>query len=279
MGAALASKRSALIALACSLLTSAVAPRACRAQASEPPADPWQDMIAPDRPGASTPPTVLGRRVFQIETAFESQTVRPSDAPDVSTEDFPTLLRFGVGHGVELRVESNTVSIEQAVTGFADMSVEAKWLALRRAAGKVPSVAFLPAVSIPSGTSQLTAGKVQAGLGTLLGWALQSGTSLSLGANLSRIVESADGPYGWDLGSQGAFQVPLRRDWAISGDMFVSTPWQSSASAQWGADAGVEYYPDPNVQLDLVAIQTFTEPGTATAAQLGVSWRIGGGLR
>ena len=243
--------------------------------AGEPSLNPWRDMISPDRPGAATPPSVLNRGVFQIETSFESQTARPSNAPVVTTEDFPTLLRFGVGRRLEIRLESNTLSLEQAVTGFSDMSVEAKWLALDHPAGKVPSVALLPAVSVPSGTSDFTVGKVQAGLSGLLGWTLPSGTSLALDANWSRVVESSDSPYIWQLGSQTAFQIPLRRDWAVSGDLFVSAPLVSSSTEPWGVDAGVEYYPRPDTQLDFVVIHTFTEPGSATAAQLGFSQRIG----
>ena len=236
--------------------------------------DPWQSPISPDRPGAATSPSVLDRGVFQLETAFEQQTARPSGAPDVSTQDFPTLLRFGVGHRIEMRLESNMVSLHEAVTGFADMSVEAKWLALDRPEGGVPSVALLPAVSLPTGTSDFTAGKPQAALAALLGWTLHSGTSLSLDANVSRAVESSDGPYEWQVGSQAAFQIPLRRSWAISGDAFVTAPVVSGSSAPWGLDAGVEYYPGPNTQLDLTVIQTFTEPGTATAVQIGFSRRI-----
>lgn len=263
--------------VACAVLTAAVVlmTQARSSRAGGPAIDPWANPIAPDRPGAATPPTVMDRGVFQLETAFESQIIRPPDAPAVTTKDFPTLLRFGVGHRLEVRLESNTVSLEQTVTGFADMSVEAKWLALSRPEGGVPSVALLPAVSFPSGTSDFTAGKVQAGLAGLLGWTLASGASLSFDTNVSRVVESSGSPYVWQLGSQGAFQIPLRRDWAVSGDLFVSAPMVSGSTAPWGADAAVEYYPNPDTQLDLVAIHTFTEPGTSTAVQIGFSRRFG----
>ena len=138
----------------------------------------------------------------------------------------------------------------------------------------VPSVGFLPSVSFPTGTSDFTAGKVQAGVSGLLGWTLSSGTSLSLDANLTRGVESSDGPYEWQIGSQAAFQIPLRRDWAISGDGFISAPLVDHATAPWGLDGGVEFYPNPETQLDLTLVQTFTEPGTATAIQLGFSRRF-----
>jgi len=262
-------------AIVCAALASAIAFAApARCSGSDEPPDPWQDMISPDRPGAATPPSVLSRGAFQIETCFESQSARPPGADAVSTQDFPLLLRYGVGHELEIRVESNTVSFQQAITGFADMSIEAKWLALDRPSGRAPSVAFLPAVSLPSGSSDFSAGKVQAGLAALLGWTLPSGTSLSLDGAVSRVVESTDSPYVWRLAAQTAFQIPLRREWAVSGDLFVSAPLQSGSATPWGLDAGVEYYPNPVTQIDLAVIQTFAEPGNATAAQLGFSRRF-----
>jgi len=244
------------------------------AEAADQAPDPWLNMISPDRPGAATPPSVMDRGVLQLETAFEWQTARPTDAADVTTEDFPTLLRWGMVRRLEVRLESNMVSLEQAVTGFADMSVEAKWLVHDSAPGAVPSVALLPAVSIPTGSSDFTAGKVQAGLSGLFGWTLSSGISFSLDADIARAVESSDSPYEWQLGSEGAFQAPLRRQWAVSGDAFVSEPLVSGSSTPWGVDAGVEFYPNPDTQLDLTAIQTYTEPGSATAVQIGYSRRI-----
>ena len=248
--------------------------------ADGPATDPWADPISPDRPGAATPPTVLKRGELQIETAFESQIARPPDAPNATTQDFPTLLRFGLGHSLEVRLESNTVSLHEAVTGFADMSVEAKWLALSHTDGSVPSVALLPAVTLPSGTSGFTAGKVQAWVSGLLGWTLPSRASLSIEANAARVLESSDGPYVWQLGTQCAFQIPVSRHWAVNGDLFVSAPLVSGATTPWGGDAGAEYYPNPDTQLDLVVIHTLTEPGTATAVQVGFSRRFGlGGAR
>lgn len=204
------------VLLACAAL---IAAPAQGADTTKPPPDPWQNLISPDRPGAATPPSVMDRGVFQLETSLESQTARLLNTPDVTTLDFPTLARYGVGHGLEFRLE--------------------------------------------------------AGISGLLGWALRDGTTLALDTDMSRVVQSSGGPYVWQLGSQGAFEIPVRRNWAFSGDVFVSSFLQNDSTTPWGADAGVEYYPNPDTQLDLVAIHTFTEPGTATSVQLGLSRRIG----
>lgn len=55
------------------------------------------DLINADRPGIADGSTTVGRGTFQIETGID----RTSD-----DRAFPTLLRYGVANGFELRVES-----------------------------------------------------------------------------------------------------------------------------------------------------------------------------
>jgi len=236
-------------------------------------ADPWQDVISPDRPGAANPPTVVGRGVFQLESAFESLTAHPPSAASATTLDLPTTLRFGLGHALELRLESETLSRTRTNSGFADVSVEAKWCPIGGSGDAPLAVALLPSLSLPSGTGGFSAGKTQASMAALGGWTLSSGTSFNLGVDESKVVDETGEGYQWQLGSQVAVGIPLRRDWAVSADGFVTDSQTGGATAAWGADAAVEFYPSPDVQLDLGVSQTFTDPFASTSFQLGVSWR------
>jgi len=257
-------------AASASLAVLLVAAPARGGDAGVPPPDPWQDLISPDRPGAANPPTVVGAGVFQVETAFESQTAHPPGAPSATTLDVPALLRFGVGHDLEFRLESNTFRHSSGSSGFADVSVEAKWCPIGGATGG--ALAFLPSLTLPTRT-EFSAGMAQASLAALGGWTLASGTSFALDADAGRVVDDSGNGYEWRLDTQAACEVPLRRDWAVSGDAFVSDPLQTGADAAWGADAAVEYFPDPDVQLDVIVSRTFTDPQAATSFQLGFSWR------
>jgi len=244
-------------------------------------ADPWQDTISPDRPGAATPPSVLGRGTFQIETSIESASARAGGVPTVTTVDFPTLLRLGVGHALELRLESNTLShqasgVPGSPTGFADLSLEAKWSLIRDSRGLTPAFALLPAVSIPTGSSDFSAGQAQPGLGALFGWTLRSGIALNLGAGATDVVDDS-GAHSWQLGWEGAVGIPLQRHWAVSSDVFLTDPLARGSSVEWGADAGVEFYPNPDTQFDAIASYTFGDPTDATSVQIGFSrrWALG----
>lgn len=259
--------------VAASLVALLAASRAWCEDASAASADPWQDLISPDRPGAANPPTVVGRGVFQLETAFESLTAHPPAAASATTLDLPTLLRLGLGHALELRLESETLSRTRTNSGFADVSVEAKWCPIGGSGDAPLALAFLPSVTLPSGSGGFSAGKTQASVAALGGWTLASGVSFNLGLGASRVVDETGDGYQTQLDSQVAVGVPLVRDWAVSADGFVTDPLASGAIPAWGADAGVEFYPSPDLQLDLSVSHTFTDPFASTSFQIGVSWR------
>src|SRR5436853_4120618 len=65
--------------------------------------------IEPDRPGAADGSSAVARGDVQLEVGFQREA---SDQGRLETRDLflPTLVRVGVGHGVELRVETNAYS-------------------------------------------------------------------------------------------------------------------------------------------------------------------------
>jgi len=242
-------------------------------------ADPWQDVISPDRPGAANPTSVVRPRAFQLETCLESSISRRSGAASIETLDLPTLLRLGVAQRLEVRVESNALTRQEAegsgssVSGFADVSIEAKGLVHQGTGGVVPSLALLPAVSLPVGAEAFSSGKVQVTVSTLCDWPLRAGPTLSLNLNLARIVDDSGRRYAWQTGSEAGLGVPIGRAWAVSGDVFVTDPFATSETPSWSADAGVEFYPDPDIQLDVSLVVPASGPTKTTGVQVGFSRR------
>lgn len=244
--------------------------------------NPWQDVISPDRPGAANPTSVVSPGQFQLETAFESERDHASGSPSVTMLDLPTLLRFGVARTLEFRLESDALSVERiegiagSTSGFADMSVEAKWLVHAATAGVVPAVAFLPAVSLPVGSAEFSSGHARAALSALCDWTLPDGTSLSLNGDGSQEINDSTAEGLWTLSSEAGFETPLQRCWEISGDVAVSDVRTSGATTQWAADAAIEFYPAPSTQLDFVVSHTFSAPERSSGAQIGYSRRWSG---
>ena len=63
------------------------------------------DDIVPDRPSAGTSASTVGDGVLQIETGLQS------DVGSGTTFSLPTLLRYGIGDGLELRLDSAVISV------------------------------------------------------------------------------------------------------------------------------------------------------------------------
>jgi hypothetical protein len=157
------------------------------------------------------------------------------------------------------------------------VSVEAKWFVHAQVGGLAPALALLPALSLPVGTSEFSAGSAQATLTGLFDWALRSGPTISLNGGASRILDGSGGDGAWTLNSAAALGVPLRHDWAVSGDVFVADPLASGETAAWSADAAVEFYPTPDTQLDLGVIFSTSDPAKMNSVQLGFSRRWSAG--
>src|SRR5207237_3922664 len=81
-----------------------------------------QDLINPDRPGIADGSKVIGASRFQIETAVQHES-----RDEVHTVFVPTLVRIGAGDRFEIRVEGNTFTHEAGVSGFAPLSIGAKY--------------------------------------------------------------------------------------------------------------------------------------------------------
>jgi hypothetical protein len=156
------------------------------------------------------------------------------------------------------------------------VSVEAKWLVHPATGGALPAIAVLPSLSLPMGSPEFSAGHTQFTLSGLFDWSLPGGTSLSLNGDGSRPLDDAGGSDSWTLSSEAGLGVPLQRHWAVSGDVFVSDAQASGATAEWAADAGVEFFPNPSTQLDFIVVHTLSAPDRASGAQLGYSHRWSG---
>ncbi|HEX3579904.1 MAG TPA: transporter [Thermoanaerobaculia bacterium] len=83
---------------------------------------PQADLINPDRPGIADGSAVVGRGIFQIEAGLE----RDHDAGSRSLAT-PLLLRYGINKDFEMRVEGNGYVHANDGSGFAPLSIGAKY--------------------------------------------------------------------------------------------------------------------------------------------------------
>jgi hypothetical protein len=103
-----------------------------------------QEAIVADRPGFADGSSVVGKGTFQAELGINV------DHDGDSVLSLPTLLRWGLSDALELRLESDVVSMSGGEGEVAPFAAGFKW---RFRDGAVP-LSLLASVGVPSGEGQ-----------------------------------------------------------------------------------------------------------------------------
>ena len=173
-----------LIVLACTV--------SVRAQAGDP--------IDTDGPDFVDSSEAVGRGRLQIEQDFVSE--RDSHNAELCrTISTPTLIRYGIGETVELRLQGNshvretTASggIDTTVEGHGDLGMGLKWHSHDRdEAGNVPAVAWILQMDTPSGSKDFRGHGMHPSLRSVITWDLPRQFSFALMPGVAR-ESRADG--------------------------------------------------------------------------------------
>jgi hypothetical protein len=238
-----------------------------------------KDEIVTDRPDFVESSNVVGKGRFQVETSVALERSERDGVRErlVST---PTLLRFGIGDTLELRVETDgrlraRVSEGGAATttsGYADTSVGVKWHA-RDAIDGAPSLGVLAHLDLDSGSRPFRAPGKGGSLRLAAEWELADDWSLGVMPGLAWQQDDAGARY---VG--GLFGVVLGKEWNDGLRSFVELSAPQIARGRHGGtaasvDVGLAWLPTPTVQLD-TAIARGLNRRTAD-----LSWTVGLSLK
>ena len=170
-----------------------------------------------------------------------------------------TLLRFGVGESLELRLESDgyvdsrtddvTTPGPQRVRGMADSAFGVKWHMLD-GEGVRPSVAWLLHADLPSGSPSLRGHGIRPSLRASLEWELPHENSLGIMPGV--IYDSADDGHRY---TAGILAVTFGHNWTEQFRTFGEVAAHQLATPGDGGnivtyDFGVAYLITPKVQID-----------------------------
>ncbi|MEO8382957.1 MAG: transporter [Acidobacteriota bacterium] len=100
-----------------------------------------QEAIAADRPGFADGSSIVGKGIFQVEVGANL------DQGDDTVLSLPTLFRWGLSDALELRIESDVLSLTGGDAEIAPLAAGFKW---RFRDGEVP-LSLLASVGLPSG--------------------------------------------------------------------------------------------------------------------------------
>ena len=238
-----------------------------------------QDQIITDRPDFVESSNVVGRGRLQVETSVLLERARsgPLRARTLAT---PTLLRYGLGESVELRVETDgrvhqrlRVGGERGSgSGYADTALGLKWH-VADASASMPSVGVLLHADLDSGSRAFRGQGVRPSLRVVGEWELPRDYSLGVMPGIA---------IGRDEGGRhryGIFGVVLGKsfDERLRGFVEVAMP-QIARSAHGGTqavlDLGGAYLLSSDVQLDAMLSRGLNGRTPDWAFTIGISFRL-----
>lgn len=230
------------------------------------------DTIATDRPDFVESSNVVGKGRFQIETSVAQD--RDAGARTYST---PTLLRFGLGETLELRVETDgrmraTADGLPAQRGWGDASFGVKWH-VRDQDGALPSAALLAHADVASGSSALRAPGPRPSLRLAAEWELPD--DLSFGVMPGIASDREAGP----RRTTAIFAAVLGRQFGDRLRGFVELASPRIARSRDGGtvatfDIGAAYLLTDRCQIDAALARGLNRNTTDLALTVGLSFKL-----
>jgi hypothetical protein len=225
------------------------------------------EPLQSDRPDFTEASTTVGRGMIQIEAGYTYSQDREGDVVRHGHSYAETLLRIGMfADWFEWRVYQNFTSESLSfrgrpadphtpVRGAQDLSLGCK-VALTEQNRFLPETAVILRMSVPTGSSEATAGKVLAGGSLLYGWDVIE-DCLSLGGSTL-----ADRAVDEDRKTHIVFAQSITVGYKLTRKLGAYTEWYAlfpsgasapGLSAQHYLDGGFTYKVTPDLQFDVRA--------------------------
>jgi hypothetical protein len=237
------------------------------------------DRIDPDRPHLPDASTTVGVGRVVVESGYTY--ARKDDTHVVQT--YPeALLRVGAfAEWLELRVGQSFVDERQTVAGTRttargaqDLYLGAK-LALTRQDGLLPATAIIPQMMVPTGSGEVTAGRVLPGVNLDFNWDVikdRFGVELLIADNLVRddIVGSH---HEVTTGLTGVVQLSKNLEGFVEWDAFVPVGAHDASGPRHYAVGGFVYFVTPDLAVDIRAGVGLNDHADDFIAGLGFALR------
>jgi hypothetical protein len=217
-----------------------------------------EDHLDADRPHFPEATTTVGNGRAILESGYTFTKKSDSFFSHTVPE---ALLRVGIfADWLELRIGQDTLHQRQTVdevtttaSGAKDLYLGVK-LALTEQKGWLPATVVIPQMTVPTGSAEVTAGRVLPGLNVDFGWeVIKNAFNIELlVANNFVQDELGNSRHELATGLTGAFQLTKKLEIFAEWDAFYPTAGASPASRQY-AVGGAVYFVTPNLQLDMRA--------------------------
>ena len=212
--------------------------------------------MAADRPDFTEAASTVGRGVLQIEFGYTFGGDW-SGGNSVQTHTLgELLLRAGVAADwLEVRVAASPVTrVDSEGSGASDTGIEDMYLGakleLTRQAGRLPALAVLPQMTLPTGSTLFSSGRALPGLNLVYSWDVPGGLSLagSTQVNLA-IADGGDSYPEWAQSAAAGAGVGTRG--GVYGEWYAFLPAGADAPKEHYLNAGLTWLTADDSQWDV----------------------------
>jgi hypothetical protein len=235
--------------------------------------------LEPDRPHFPEAATTvgLGRAILESGYTFTSK------GTSFASHSLPeALLRVGVfADWFEVRIGQNLLNQKQTIDGITTNAAGAQdlylgvKLALTEQKGLLPTIAVIPQMTVPTGSSELTAGRILPGLNVDCSWdVIKDFFSIEL-LVANNLVQDDMRSRRHELatGLTAEFQLTRKLEAFIEWDAFYPTGGLGPIGSRHYAVGGLVYFPTTNLALDVRAGVGLNDRSNDFLAGVGFSVR------
>jgi outer membrane putative beta-barrel porin/alpha-amylase len=218
-----------------------------------------EDRIDPDRPHFPEASTAVGLGRAVLESGY---TFTKSGGASFSHSAPESLLRVGVfADWFELRIGQNFLSERKTAAGAAATASGAQDLylgmkiALAEQNGVLPAIALIPQMTVPTGSVEVTAGKVLPGLNVDASWEVikdRFSIEVLVANNLVR-DDFRESHFELATGLTGAVQLTKKLEAFVEWDAFYPIATTAAAGPRHNAVGGLVYFLTSNFAVDIRA--------------------------
>jgi hypothetical protein len=236
------------------------------------------ERIQTDRPSFSNSASTVQPGALQLETGVDYSRTSTGGSPAQKQFTLEVTLRAGLTERLELRLESDALVVTRGPeddTGTGDLFLEAKYRFFDAREGSWwPSLGVLPFVKFPIAHAPHGTNVPDFGLIGLASFTLP--WRLSLDANFG-VGGTAQRPSGYV--AQGLVSAALGRDlgerWSAYIEIFYLSAAERGGRGAVNLDAGVQFFPLPQLALDAAAQTSLAGSGPDYLFRCGLSVRFG----
>jgi hypothetical protein len=220
------------------------------------------EPLVTDRPDFTEASSTVGRGVMQIEGGY-TYTYDSDDTGSFKAHSFPeTLLRVGVlAEWLEFRIAWNYAEERETQfggpsvlsTGSEDLYLGFK-IGLTGQEGILPEMALVPQMTVPTGSSEFSAGETLPGVNWLYGWDINDWLSTGGSTQANRALDDATGDPFLEMAQSWTINYGLAEWLGMYTEWFVIAPDGADTNpTEHYADGGFTFLVTNNVQLDIRA--------------------------